>query len=118
MRVGRCCSGPLGSVRDLASRKTRQTIGRFLSGLQFLAELGIVEENPGYYNGAWGGSGSVANAINPATGETIATVRQATVEEYEACLAAMTAAQEAWQLVRGNAPCRRPYGSNDGLGML
>ena len=67
---------------------------------QFLAELGIVAENPGFYNGSWGGSGSIATSVNPATGEAIATVRQATVEEYEGCVAAMSAAQEAWQLVR------------------
>ena len=68
--------------------------------LQFLAELGIGAENPGFYNGKWGGSGALATAVNPANGKPIATVRQATVEEYESCVAAMTAAQEAWQLVR------------------
>ena len=66
---------------------------------QFLAELGLKPENPGFYNGKWGGSGSLATAVNPATGKPIATVRQATVEEYEACVAAMIPAQEAWQLV-------------------
>jgi hypothetical protein len=73
----------------------------FFLTAQFLAELGIGAVNPGFYNGTWGGSGSIATAVNPATGEAIATVQQATTEEYEACVSAMIAAQEAWQLVRG-----------------
>jgi acyl-CoA reductase-like NAD-dependent aldehyde dehydrogenase len=52
------------------------------------------------YNGSWGGSGSLAVSVNPTTGKAIATVRQATVEEYESCITAMAAAQEMWQLVR------------------
>lgn len=68
--------------------------------LQFLAELGLAPENPGVYNGAWGGSGSLLTSTSPTTGRPIATIRQATVEEYESCISAMIAAQEAWQLVR------------------
>lgn len=67
---------------------------------QFLAELGLEEENAGVYNGSWGGSGALLTSHSPATGRPIARVRQATIEEYESCLAAMTAAQETWQLVR------------------
>jgi hypothetical protein len=67
--------------------------------LQFLAELGIGAENPGMYNGTWGGTGALLTSVNPTTGKPIATIRQATVEEYEGCVTAMTAAQEMWQLV-------------------
>jgi acyl-CoA reductase-like NAD-dependent aldehyde dehydrogenase len=82
---------------------------------QFLAELGIGAVNPGFYNGTWGGSGAVATAVNPANGKPIATVQQATVEEYEACLAAMVAAQEAWQLVRVRTG--RPAGTRRAAGL-
>jgi len=64
----------------------------------FLAELGIGAVNPGMYNGTWGGSGAIATSVNPATGKPIATVQQATEAEYESCIDAMVAAQEAWQL--------------------
>jgi aldehyde dehydrogenase family 7 protein A1 len=64
----------------------------------FLKELGLEEENAGMYNGSWGGSGSVATSYSPASGRPIARIRQATVEEYESCVSAMIAAQEAWQL--------------------
>jgi acyl-CoA reductase-like NAD-dependent aldehyde dehydrogenase len=52
------------------------------------------------YNGTWGGSGACLTSMNPSTGRPIARIRQATVEEYESCVSAMIAAQEAWQLVR------------------
>jgi aldehyde dehydrogenase family 7 member A1 len=67
------------------------------SHLQFLAELGLTaEDNPGVYYGKWAGSGPVIKSVAPATGRTIATVRQATSEEYEAALGAMQAARKAW----------------------
>lgn len=65
----------------------------------FLAELGLKEENDGCYDGAWKGSGPTITSYNPTTGEPIARVRQATTDEYEGCIDAMTAAQEAWQLM-------------------
>ncbi len=57
------------------------------------------------YNGSWGGSGALLTSHSPATGRPIARVRQATVEEYEACVAAMIAAQADWQLVSGVFNC-------------
>ena len=43
-----------------------------------LNELGIEPENSGAYNGEWlSCSGTVLESRNPATGELIATVRQA-----------------------------------------
>jgi len=62
--------------------------------MDFLSELGIQKENSGAYNGEWlDCSGGVLESKNPATGEVIATVKQATAEEYEACV---TAAHEAF----------------------
>eukprot|EP00742_Colponemidia_sp_Colp-10_P001905 GILJ01002036.1.p1 GENE.GILJ01002036.1~~GILJ01002036.1.p1 ORF type:complete len:527 (+),score=89.41 GILJ01002036.1:45-1583(+) len=62
----------------------------------FLAELGLVEENDGCFHGSWCGSGSSITSINPTTNEPIARIRQGTVEEYEQCIAAMTAAKSEW----------------------
>lgn len=64
----------------------------------FLKELGLEEENPGVYNGKWGGKGGCLTALNPTTGKPIARVRQATAEEYEECIVAMQAASREWQL--------------------
>lgn len=68
--------------------------------LQFLKELGITAENPGVYNGAWGGSGALLSSLSPTTGEVLATIRQATEAEYESCLVAMEAARAVWAEVR------------------
>jgi hypothetical protein len=68
--------------------------------LQFLKELGLEEENPGVYCGKWAGSGELLTSYNPSTGKHIARVRQATAEEYEACLAAMESGRKAWAEVR------------------
>lgn len=67
-----------------------------LGDYPFLAELGIEAENPGCYNGSWGGSGTPLVSYNPATGKPIASVIQATEEDYEGCLAAMDSAQRAF----------------------
>jgi hypothetical protein len=72
--------------------------------LQFLKELGLEEENPGVYCGKWAGSGELLTSYNPSTGKPIARVRQATAEEYEACLAAMESGRKAWAEV-SPAPC-------------
>lgn len=38
----------------------------------FLKELGLAEDNPGVYNGQWGGSGDFVTSYNPTTGKAIA----------------------------------------------
>lgn len=75
--------------------------------MQFLKELGLSEENAGVYCGSWMGSGDVLTSYNPATGKPIARVRQATVDEYEACLKAMDAGRKAWAEVRRLSGVRR-----------
>jgi len=66
--------------------------------MDFLSELGIRQENSGAYNGEWlACSGPVLESKNPATGEVIATVKQATAEEYEACVTAAHAAFLRWR---------------------
>ena len=50
--------------------------------LQFLAELGLAEENDGCFDGsAWRGAGECLTSVCPATGAPIARVRQATAED-------------------------------------
>uniref|UniRef100_A0A8C7XHZ1 Alpha-aminoadipic semialdehyde dehydrogenase n=1 Tax=Oryzias sinensis TaxID=183150 RepID=A0A8C7XHZ1_9TELE len=61
----------------------------------WLKELGLSEDNPGVYNGSWGGSGEVITSYCPANNEPIARVTQATLAEYEETV---QKAKEAWKL--------------------
>ncbi len=62
--------------------------------------LGIMDTNPGVFAGEWlEGTGGVLDVVNPATGETIATVLQASAKEYEATVGAAQAAFEAWRML-------------------
>ncbi|MCE9595748.1 MAG: aldehyde dehydrogenase family protein [Planctomycetes bacterium] len=59
----------------------------------FLKQLGIKAQNSGAYDGAWRKTkGAVLDSLNPATGEVIASVTQATRADYDACVAAAHAA--------------------------
>eukprot|EP00744_Colponema_vietnamica_P000833 GILI01001445.1.p1 GENE.GILI01001445.1~~GILI01001445.1.p1 ORF type:complete len:524 (+),score=207.97 GILI01001445.1:48-1574(+) len=64
----------------------------------FLRELGLSEDNVGNFNGTWFGSGASLTSYNPSTGAAIATVRAATVEEYEQTVLAVEAAKNDWML--------------------
>jgi len=61
----------------------------------FLKELGLEENNPGVFNGTWGGNGEVVTSLCPANGRPIAQVTTGTLEDYDGCVAA---AQEAWKV--------------------
>ncbi|NWT45530.1 AL7A1 dehydrogenase, partial [Chroicocephalus maculipennis] len=61
----------------------------------WLRELGLQEENPGVYNGRWGGRGQVVTTYCPANNEPIASVRQASLEDYEETV---KKAKEAWKV--------------------
>ncbi len=68
--------------------------------MDFLKELGIEEINSGAYNGQWlETTGPLLESKNPATGEVIAKVRQATASEYEVCAAAAQEAFLRWREV-------------------
>ncbi|MEQ8767885.1 MAG: aldehyde dehydrogenase family protein [Planctomycetota bacterium] len=73
--------------------------------MDFLKELGIGAENSGAYCGEWlKTSGEWLETKNPATGEVIAKVRQATAGEYDQCV---EAAQKAFESFRSMpAPLR------------
>ncbi|MCB9916563.1 MAG: aldehyde dehydrogenase family protein [Planctomycetes bacterium] len=63
--------------------------------MDFLKDLGISDLNSGAYNGQWlETTGEVIESKNPATGEVLAKVRQASEAEYEACMTAAVAAFE------------------------
>jgi aldehyde dehydrogenase (NAD+) len=66
----------------------------------FLRELGISATNPGAYAGRWLETrGAELESQNPATGETIARVRQATAEDYDRCARAAHEAFLRWREV-------------------
>src|SRR6187399_1239655 len=68
-----------------------------------LKRLGIDSINPGAWSGNSGWSRDVAGAaiasINPATGDTIAEVRSATITDYEAVMRSSIEAAAAWRSV-------------------
>jgi aldehyde dehydrogenase (NAD+) len=69
-----------------------------MSEHDFLRELGIRTENSGVYDGAWREArGASLESKNPATGETIARVRQASAEDYERVAAAAHQAFLRWR---------------------
>jgi aldehyde dehydrogenase (NAD+) len=73
-----------------------------------LGDLGLEEHNPGVFAGEWlaGTDGSI-DVLNPATGERIASVGQASAEEYEKAVDASVAAFEGWRMLP--APKRGEY---------
>jgi aldehyde dehydrogenase (NAD+) len=68
--------------------------------MDVLEQLGIEKTHSGAYNGEWlSTSGALLESRNPATGGLIASVRQASAEEYEACISAAHAAFARWREV-------------------
>ncbi len=60
----------------------------------FLSKLGLSEDNPGVFNGAFvAGNGPVFTSLNPATNEPIARVSSGTPEQLETCVQAMDKAK-------------------------
>ena len=62
-----------------------------------LRKLGLQKVNPGVFNGSWMGSDAKLDSISPIDGEVIASVTQATPEEYEKVIAASQKAFETWR---------------------
>jgi aldehyde dehydrogenase (NAD+) len=63
-----------------------------------LQTLGLAAENPGAFDGSWiDTAGERIESINPATGEPLAAVRMATLEEYERVAAASVEGFRRWQ---------------------
>ena len=65
---------------------------------ELLASLGLERENPGAFAGAWlPTSGALVDSINPSTGEPIAGVRMAGVDEYKRCAEITVEAFHEWR---------------------
>jgi aldehyde dehydrogenase (NAD+) len=66
-------------------------------------DLGLKESNPGAWSGSHGWSSSksaaVIDSINPASGERLAQVRGATLEDYEHIMASAVQAAQQWRQV-------------------
>src|SRR5438105_3553532 len=70
----------------------------------WLENLGIKPINPGVYCGEWRGNGRLRERISPIDGKAIASVREASAEDYEI---ALSRAQEAFLIWRTTpAPAR------------
>jgi aldehyde dehydrogenase (NAD+) len=71
--------------------------------MDFLKELGIEKVNPGACSGpnAWSPTEGrdLNTSVNPATGEEIASVAQASAEDYEKVMLAATEAFREWRMV-------------------
>src|SRR5258705_8293148 len=64
-----------------------------------LKRLGLADENRGVFFGEWIGSGAILQKVSPIDGHVVATVRQATAEDYEAAVARAAAAFLKWRTV-------------------
>lgn len=74
------------------------TVHTDASTSELLASLGLAEENSGAFDGAWITThGERVESLNPATGEPIAAVRYASVEDYERVAQSSFKAYEEWR---------------------
>jgi aldehyde dehydrogenase (NAD+) len=75
---------------------------------QILAALGLADRNPGAFAGEWLDTGDTeVTSINPATGDPIATVTQATRDDYERVVTSSVKTFMEWRMVP--APNRGEY---------
>src|SRR4051794_29834378 len=70
-----------------------------ISTAALLKKLGLKAVNPGVFCGEWRGDGTVVQSISPNDGKPLASIRQATPEEYELCVKCASAAFQKWQTV-------------------
>ncbi len=69
------------------------------SASKLLNKLGLSTVNPGVFAGEWLGSGKPLASISPINGETLATVRTATPEDYDYVIKRAAAAFQNWRQV-------------------
>ncbi len=73
-----------------------------------LDHFGIGRTNPGAFSGAWlDTSGAQFDSVNPATGELLATVVGASVDDYEQIVSGLPSVFEEWRMIP--APQRGEY---------
>ncbi|HJU52680.1 MAG TPA: aldehyde dehydrogenase family protein [Acidimicrobiia bacterium] len=79
-----------------------------MDSARILEALGLGDLNPGVFAGEWlDGADGTLEVLNPANGERIASVGQASKEEYERAVTASVAAFERWRMLP--APKRGEY---------
>jgi aldehyde dehydrogenase (NAD+) len=61
--------------------------------------LGLRENNPGVFNGAWSGGGKILRSISPIDGKLLATVRLASAAEYQQTVRAAEKAFASWRIL-------------------
>ncbi|KAJ1940020.1 Alpha-aminoadipic semialdehyde dehydrogenase [Kickxella alabastrina] len=64
-----------------------------------LKALGLDSYNLGVYNGEWSGNGEIIETTNPATGEVLGAVQQASARDLNETLQKATEASRAWRKV-------------------
>jgi aldehyde dehydrogenase (NAD+) len=64
-----------------------------------LQNLGLTKTNSGVFDGRWGGKGETRESVSPGNGKVIASVREATADEFEEVTARAVKAFEAWRSV-------------------
>ncbi|MEJ0090702.1 MAG: aldehyde dehydrogenase family protein [Limisphaerales bacterium] len=69
------------------------------SNAALFKRLGLRENNPGVFNGAWSGSGKVLSSVSPIDGKLLATVRLAMAAEYEQTIRAAEKAFASWRIL-------------------
>ncbi len=61
--------------------------------------LGLRDNNPGVFNGAWSGGGKILRSVSPIDGKLLATVRLASAAEYEQTIRAAEKAFAGWRIL-------------------
>jgi aldehyde dehydrogenase (NAD+) len=75
---------------------------------QILSRLGLDDVNPGAYAAGWiDTNGDLLTSYDPTTGEAIASIKQATVDDYEKVVANSTEVFQEWRMLP--APERGQY---------
>lgn len=82
-----------------STRLVRRNLSTQALGVLSRLNISVNEINDGVYNGSWGGSGTLQRSVNPATGELIATVRQASAEDVIKTLELSRVAYKEWRNV-------------------
>jgi aldehyde dehydrogenase (NAD+) len=67
--------------------------------LTILKKLGLKSQNAGVFDGEWAGSGPVLKSVSPIDGKVLASVREASGDDYERAVKRAQAAFEDWRSV-------------------
>ena len=82
-----------------STRSSKRPAATPASPSALLKKLGLRADNPGVFCGEWLGSGKPLQSLSPNDGRVLATVRTATVDEYERTARRAQEAFKHWQLV-------------------